>query len=208
MDHRITQFPCKKAAKIEHPRPSRAQAEDAVRVLLSYIGEDIEREGLLDTPKRFVKAYEELFKGYTESPKDVLERVFDDVSGYDDMVLLRDIQFFSHCEHHVVPFIGKAHIAYYPREGVVGLSKLARVVDIFARRLQTQEALTQQITDSVMEHLNPRGLALILEGEHMCMSMRGAQKQGVKTITTRFMGAFADDAAEQAKFLALLNRSI
>lgn len=197
-------FPSKKPQKKTLVKPSREEAEAAVRTLLAWVGEDPSREGLLDTPKRVVKAYEELYRGYQENAQEVLERVFDEVEGYNDIVLMRDIQFFSHCEHHMVPFVGKAHVAYYPREGVVGLSKLARVVDIFARRLQTQEALTQQIIDAIQEHLNPRGVAIMLEGEHMCMSMRGAQKQGTTTVTTQFTGIFRDDPAEQAKFFALI----
>jgi GTP cyclohydrolase IA len=184
-------------------KPTREQAMEAVRTLLRWAGEDPAREGLLDTPKRVVKAYEEFFKGYTESPDDVLDKVFRDVDGYDDIVLVRDIPFASHCEHHMVPFVGRAHIAYYPTDGVVGLSKLARLVDIYARRLQTQETMTAQIINAMNQSLNPRGVAVYVEAEHMCMSMRGVQKQGSSTITTQFSGVFRDDPAEQARFFQM-----
>jgi GTP cyclohydrolase I len=175
-----------------------------VRVLLRWAGEDPSREGLLDTPKRVVKAYDELFKGYTQDAEAQLATVFEEVEGYDDMVLVKDIPFTSHCEHHMVPFVGKAHVAYFPAEGVVGLSKLARVVEVFARRLQTQETMTAQITDTIDNALKPRGIAVLIEAEHMCMSMRGVQKQGASTITTRFTGAFRDDPAEQARFFSMV----
>lgn len=185
------------------PRPSREEAEAAVRTLLLWAGDNPDREGLVDTPKRVVKAWEELFKGYRQSAADELGTVFEEVGGYGDVVLVRDIPFYSHCEHHVVPIIGKAHIAYYPRDGVVGLSKLARVVDIYARRLQTQENLTAEIVAAIDDGLKPRGLAVLLEAEHMCMAMRGVQKQGVSTITTGFTGLF-QDAAEQARFMMMI----
>ncbi|WP_181707589.1 GTP cyclohydrolase I FolE [Chthonobacter rhizosphaerae] len=185
-------------------RPTREEAEAAVRTLIAWAGDDPTREGLIDTPKRVVKAYGELFKGYSENPAAMMERVFQDVAGYDDMVLVRDIPFFSHCEHHMVPFVGKAHIAYYPSEGVVGLSKLARLVDVFARRLQTQETLTAEVVSSIDEGLKPRGIAVMIEAEHMCMSMRGVQKSGSSTITTQFTGVFRDDPAEQVRFMTLL----
>jgi GTP cyclohydrolase I len=186
-------------------RPSREEAEAAVRVLLRWTGDDPDREGLLDTPKRVVKAFEEFFSGYREAATDVLARVFEEVHGYDDIVLVRDIPFSSHCEHHMVPFFGNAHIAYYPSEdGVVGLSKLARLVDVFAKRLQTQEALTAQIVTAIDQHLRPRGCAVMIEAEHMCMSMRGVRKHGAETITTQFTGVFRDDPAEQVRFLTLL----
>lgn len=186
-------------------RPSREEAMAAVRTLLRWAGEDPLREGLLETPKRVVKAYEEFFKGYTESPEAVLDKVFRDVDGYDDMVLVRDIPFASHCEHHMVPFVGRAHIAYYPTDGVVGLSKLARLVDVFARRLQTQETMTAQIIGAMNNALSPRGVAVYVEAEHMCMSMRGVQKQGSSTITTQFSGVFRDDPAEQARFFQMVH---
>jgi GTP cyclohydrolase I len=186
-------------------RPTREEAEAAVRVLLRWTGDDPDREGLRDTPKRVVKAYEEFFSGYAEDATSVLSRVFEEVHGYDDIVLVRDIPFSSHCEHHMVPFFGCAHIAYYPSEdGVVGLSKLARLVDVFAKRLQTQEALTAQIIGAIDRHLHPRGCAVMLEAEHMCMSMRGVRKHGAETITTQFTGVFRDDPSEQVRFFTLL----
>jgi GTP cyclohydrolase IA len=185
-------------------RPTREEAEAAVRVLIRWTGENPDREGLLDTPKRVVKAYDSLFGGYAQNPAEELERVFEEVEGYDDLILVRDIPFYSHCEHHMVPFVGKAHIGYYPSEGVVGLSKLARVVDIFARRMQTQEAMTAQIAQVINDTLNPRGLAVLIEAEHMCMAMRGIQKQGVSTVTTQFSGVFRDEPTEQVRFFSLL----
>jgi GTP cyclohydrolase IA len=192
-------------SKIPVEKPTRDEAMAAVRTLLRWAGDDPTREGLLETPKRVVKAYEELFKGYTENPEDVLDKVFRDVDGYDDMVLVRDIPFASHCEHHMVPFVGRAHIAYYPTDGVVGLSKLARLVDIYARRLQTQETMTAQIISAMNTVLSPRGVAVYVEAEHMCMSMRGVQKQGSSTITTQFSGVFRDDPAEQARFFQMVH---
>ena len=185
-------------------RPTREEAEAAVRTLLLWAGDDPAREGLVDTPKRVVKAYEELYRGYRESAEEVLDRVFEEVEGYGSIVLVRDIPFNSHCEHHMVPFVGKAHIAYYPSKGVVGLSKLARLVDVYARRLQTQESLTAQIITAIEDHLAPRGVAIMIEAEHMCMSMRGVQKAGVSTLTTEFSGVFRDDAAEQARFMMMV----
>jgi len=185
-------------------KPSREEAMEAVRTLIRWAGDDPAREGLLDTPKRVVKAYEELFKGYGENAGEIMNRVFEDVDGYDDIVLVRDIPFYSHCEHHMVPFHGKAHIGYLPEGGVVGLSKLARVVDAFARRLQTQETMTAQIVQAIDESLKPRGVAVWIEAEHMCMSMRGVQKSGASTITTQFTGVFRDDPAEQMRFLTMI----
>ncbi|MFG1343589.1 GTP cyclohydrolase I FolE [Xanthobacter autotrophicus DSM 431] len=186
------------------PRPTRKEAEAAVRTLLAYLGEDPAREGLLDTPKRVVKAYDELFSGYGEDADELLDRTFGEIGTFDDFVLLRDIPFHSHCEHHMVPFVGKAHVAYFPVERVVGLSKIARVVDIFAHRLQTQEHLTSQIINALDEGLRPRGVAVMIEAEHMCMSMRGITKAGVSTLTTQFTGVFRDDPAEQVRFITLL----
>jgi len=185
-------------------RPSREEAEEAVRTLLRWAGDNPSREGLLETPKRVVKAYGEFFHGYNEDPVAVLDRVFEEVAGYDDMVLVRDIHFSSHCEHHMVPFVGHAHIAYYPSEGVVGLSKIARLVDIYARRLQTQETMTAQIVTALDDALKPRGIAVLLEAEHMCMSMRGVRKHGATTLTSQFTGVFRDDPAEQARFMMML----
>jgi GTP cyclohydrolase IA len=186
------------------PRPSRSEAEAAVRTLIRYAGEDPRREGLAETPQRVVRAFDELFSGYGEDPVLALDRVFEDVDGYGDMVLVRDIPFASHCEHHIVPFIGHAHVAYFPSKGVVGLSKLARVVEIFARRLQTQEAMTVQIAEAIDGALQPRGVAVMLEAEHLCMSMRGVGKRGALTVTTQFTGVFKDEPAEQVRFLTLV----
>jgi GTP cyclohydrolase I len=185
-------------------RPSREEAEAAVRVLLRWAGDNPDREGLKETPRRVVKAYEEFFRGYQEDAGEALARVFEEVEGYDDLVLVRDIPFVSHCEHHIVPFVGKAHIAYYPTGGVVGLSKLARLVDIYAKRLQTQEAMTAQIATAIDQHLAPRGVAVLVEAEHMCMSMRGVLKQGSATVTVQFSGVFRDEPAEQVHFYTLL----
>lgn len=187
-----------------HPRPTREQAEAAVRTLIAWAGDDPTREGLIDTPKRVAKAYAELFSGYAMSAEEPLARVFEEVSGYDDMVVLRDIPYHSHCEHHMVPFFGRVHVAYYPAGGVVGLSKIARVVEVFANRLQTQEALTSQIVQAIDESLKPRGVAVMVEGEHMCMAMRGIRKDGVSTVTTQFTGVFRDEPAEQARFFTLV----
>jgi GTP cyclohydrolase IA len=185
-------------------RPSREDAEAAVRTLIAWTGDNPDREGLRQTPTRVVRSFEELYSGYGQDPADILSVTFKEVGGYKDMVLVRDIPFFSHCEHHMVPFTGLAHIAYYPVEGVVGLSKLARLVDLYARRLQTQETMTAQISDALERYLGARGVAVMLEAEHMCMSMRGVQKAGASTMTSRFTGIFKDDAAERDKFLNLV----
>lgn len=205
MDAVVKSFPSRTdQSDLVRRRPSREEAEAAVRTLIEWVGDDPNREGLLDTPRRMVKAWEDLFRGYKLSAGEELDTVFEEVGGYEDIVLVRDVPFFSHCEHHIVPITGRAHIAYYPRDGVVGLSKLARVVDIFARRLQTQENLTAEISNAIDEHLHPRGLAILLEAEHMCMSMRGVQKQGVSTVTTSFSGIFKEDPSEQARFMMLI----
>jgi GTP cyclohydrolase I len=185
-------------------RPSQQEVEAAVEVLLRWTGDDPGREGLRDTPRRVALAYRELFSGYDADAAEELGRTFEEVSGYDDMVVVRDIQFHSHCEHHVVPIIGKAHVGYLPDGKVVGLSKIARVVDIFARRLQTQEALTAQIAGAIQEALNPLGVAVMIEAEHMCMSMRGIRKQGSSTLTSTFTGAFRDSPEEQVRFLTMI----
>ena len=167
--------------------------------------DDPTREGLLETPARVAKAYREFYAGYGEDAAEILAKTFKDVGGYDDIVLVRDIPFSSHCEHHMVPFVGKAHIAYLPHDGVVGLSKLARLVDVFARRLQTQENLTAQIIDALNESLNPRGAAVMLEAEHMCMSMRGIRKAGASTVTSAVRGVFRTDVASRAEAMRFLD---
>ena len=185
-------------------RPSQEEVEAAVRTLLRWTGDNPDREGLVDTPKRVAKAYREMFSGYDQCPADELGRTFEEVEGYDDIVLVKDIQFHSHCEHHMVPIIGKAHVAYLPRGRVVGLSKIARTVDIFAHRLQTQEAMTAQIAGVIQDVLDPRGVAVMIEAEHMCMAMRGIRKQGSTTLTTTFTGAFKDQPEEQVRFMMML----
>lgn len=185
-------------------RPSREEAEAAVRTLIAWAGDDPTREGLLETPARVTKAYGELFSGYGQNAAEVLSKTFKEVGGYDDLVLVRDIPFHAHCEHHMVPFYGRAHIAYLPHDGVVGLSKLARLVDVFARRLQTQETMTAQIIDALNENLGPRGAAVMLEAEHMCMTMRGVKAHDVMTVTHRFTGVFAEDRQEQDRFFAMV----
>ncbi|MEY3260913.1 MAG: hypothetical protein RIT46_1742 [Pseudomonadota bacterium] len=187
-------------------KPTREEAMAAVRTLLAWAGDDPRREGLLDTPKRVVEAFGEWFQGYEQDPSVELSRTFEDVQGYDDMVMLRGIEVESHCEHHMAPFIGKAYVAYMPTDRVVGLSKLARVVEIYAKRLQTQETMTQQIVDAINESLDPAGVAVMIDAEHQCMSTRGVHHRHVSTITTRFTGLFKTNQALQDRFLALANR--
>ncbi len=184
-------------------RPSQAEVEEAVRTLIRWAGDDPAREGLLDTPRRVAKAYREMFSGYDGDAEAELDRVFEEVAGFGDMVLVRDIPFASHCEHHIAPFMGRAHIAYFPSNGVVGLSKLARVVDVYAKRLQTQETMTAQIVAAIEAALEPKGVAVMLEAEHLCMAMRGVQKPGTMTLTTLFTGRFRDEPETQARFLTL-----
>jgi len=185
------------------PRPSREEAEAAVRTLIAFAGDDPAREGVLDTPKRVIDAYEEIYQGYRECPAEVLDRTFGETAGYDDFVLVRDIGFNSHCEHHMMPFFGRAHVAYMPTDRVVGLSKLARLVDVYAKRLQTQEHMTSQVATAIEEILRPRGVAVMMEAEHMCMSLRGVTKPGALTVTTHFTGSFKD-ASEQVRFMTLV----
>lgn len=185
-------------------RPSREDAETAVRTLISYLGDDPSREGLVATPKRVIAAFDELYRGYREIPAEALARTFGETEAYDDFVIVRDIGFTSHCEHHMMPFYGKAHVAYRPVERVVGLSKLARLVDVYARRLQTQEHLTSQIAVAIDEVLKPRGVAVLLEAEHTCMSIRGVTKPGASTVTTRFLGSFRDSSEDQMRFVTLV----
>ena len=184
-------------------RPDRAEAEQAVRTLIAWAGDDPNREGLHDTPGRVVNAYREFFKGYEECPIEALSRTFEEMGGYDDIVMLRDIDLYSHCEHHMVPFVGKAHVAYMPDNAVVGLSKLARVVEIYSHRLQTQETMTAQIALTIDNVLNPHGVAVMIEAVHQCMSLRGVQKPNVATITTQFTGIFKQDQAQQDRFMML-----
>ena len=184
-------------------RPSRDEALKAVRTLLAWAGDNPDRPGLIDTPRRVVDAYGEWFDGYDADASKELGRIFEDVQGYDDMVLLRDIEVESHCEHHMAPFLGKAYVAYIPNEKVVGISKLARVVEIYSRRLQTQEVLTNQIADAIESNLAPAGVAILIDAEHQCMTTRGVHHRHVSTITTRFTGVFKSDAALKDRFLKL-----
>ncbi len=186
-------------------KPSRAEAEAAIRTLLLWAGEDPTREGLLDTPARVVRSYEEFFRGYGEDPVAVLARTFEEIEGYDEMVVLRDIRIESHCEHHMVPIIGKAHVAYLPGTRVVGISKLARVVDAYAHRFQIQEKLTAQIANTINDVLQPRGVAVVIEANHQCMSTRGVHKPGASMVTSRMLGAFRDDPSTRREFLAMIS---
>jgi GTP cyclohydrolase IA len=190
--------------KISHlpmKKPTQDEAEAAVRTLLAFTGDDPRREGLLDTPRRVTKAFKEYYAGYEQSPSDILERTFQEVAGYDDMVMLKDISFTSHCEHHMAPFYGRAHVAYLPNGSVVGISKIARVVDVYARRLQTQETMTAQIAEAIHENLSARGVAVFLEAVHTCMASRGVQKHNVATITSQFLGEFKTNPLLQARFM-------
>jgi GTP cyclohydrolase I len=185
-------------------RPSRAEAEAAVRTLIRWAGDDPAREGLLDTPKRVAKAYEEWFQGYHVDPAELLQRTFEEVEGYDEMVLLRDIRFESYCEHHLAPIIGKAHVAYLPERRVVGISKLARVVEAFGKRMQIQEKMTAQVAGVIDEVLRPKGVAVVIEATHQCMSTRGVNKHGVSMVTSRMIGAFRDDPNTRREFLGMI----
>jgi len=185
-------------------RPTREEAEAAVRTLLRWAGDDPTREGLIDTPARVARAYEEFFSGYDVDPVALLERTFEEIDGYDEIVLLRDIRLESHCEHHMVPIIGRAHVAYLPHRRVVGISKLARVVDAYARRLQIQEKLTAQIANTIQQVLEPRGVAVVIEAAHQCMTTRGVHKPGVTMVTSRMLGAFRDDSTTRREVLAMI----
>jgi GTP cyclohydrolase IA len=193
--------------KAPQVRPSREEAEEAVRVLLRWAGDNPEREGLLDTPKRVVRSYEEYFAGYGSDPEELLARTFEETDGYDEIVLLKDIRFESVCEHHMAPIIGRAHVAYLPGNRVVGISKLARVVDAYAKRLQIQEKMTSQIANTLNEVLQPRGVAVVIEATHQCMTTRGVHKAGVTMTTSRMLGAFRDNAETRREVLALIGNS-
>lgn len=186
-------------------RPSRAEAESAVRTLIRWAGDDPDREGLVDTPSRVVRSYEEFFAGYDADPVDILARTFEETDGYDEMVMLRGIRLESHCEHHMVPILGVAHVAYLPDRRVVGISKLARVVEAFSRRLQIQEKLTVQIANAIEEVLQPKGVAVVIDAQHQCMTTRGVHKTGVSMVTSRMIGAFRADPALRREFLSLTN---
>jgi GTP cyclohydrolase I len=186
------------------PRPTRKEAEDAVTVLLRWAGEDPSREGLVDTPRRVAKAYEDWFSGYASNPVTFLQRTFEEVEGYDEMIVLRDISFESHCEHHMAPIIGKAHVGYLPNNKVVGISKLARVVDSFARRFQVQEKMTAQIAQCIEGVLKPKGVGVVIDAVHQCMTTRGVHKSGVSMVTSQMLGTFRKDARTRAEFLRMI----
>ena len=185
-------------------RPTMSEAEAAVRTLIRWAGDNPDREGLIGTPNRVVRSYQEFFAGYTEDPVEMLQRTFEETDGYDEMVLLKDIRLESHCEHHMVPIIGKAHIAYLPGSRVVGISKLARVMEIYAKRLQIQEKLTAQVANTIFEVLQPRGIAVVVEAAHQCMTTRGVKKSGVTMVTSRMLGAFRSDTDLRNEFLAMI----
>ncbi|RZO98783.1 MAG: GTP cyclohydrolase I FolE [Gammaproteobacteria bacterium] len=186
-------------------RPSREQAMEAVKTLLAYTGDDPSREGLVDTPKRVIKAYDEFFAGYKEDPVEVLSRTFEQVEGYDEMVIVKGIRVESHCEHHMVPIIGVAHVGYIPNKKVVGISKLARMVDLFGKRLQTQETMTAQIADTIEKVLNPKGVAVVIDAAHMCMTTRGIHKTETSTVTSRMLGTFRKNANTRSEFMNLIS---
>lgn len=188
-------------------RPTREEAEEAIRTLLRWSGDDPTREGLLDTPKRVVKAYEDWFSGYSEDPEEYLKRTFEEVEGYDDMIVLKDIRFESHCEHHMAPIIGKAHVGYMPNKRVVGISKLARVVDTFARRFQVQETMNAQIAECIQRVLEPKGVAVVIEATHQCMTTRGVHKPGVTMVTSTVHGAFRTNPSTRREFLHVIGNS-
>lgn len=193
------------AAATVRQRPTRARAEDAVRTLIAWVGDDPDREGLKGTPRRVIRAWEEFFAGYEDDPVGYLTRTFEEVEGYDEMVVLRDIRFESHCEHHILPIIGQAHVAYLPTNRVVGISKLARVVEAYARRLQIQEKLTAQIANTVNDVLRPQGVGVVVEAAHQCMTMRGVHKPGVTMVTSHMLGRFRSDSRTRREFMSLIN---
>ena len=186
-------------------KPSRKQAEEAVKILIKWAGDNPEREGLVETPKRVVNAYKEFFSGYDSKPEQILSKTFDEVEGYDEMVIVRDITIESHCEHHMVPFIGIAHIGYIPDKRIVGISKLARIADVFAKRLQTQEIMTAQIADTINEVLKPKGVAVVIDAQHQCMTTRGTHKTESSTITSRMLGLFRTNSNTRSEFMNLIN---
>ncbi len=194
----------KKKKQPKPRKPSRQQAEDAVRTLLLWAGEDTRREGLVDTPKRVALAYEDWFSGYKVNPVEYLQRTFEEVDGYDEMIILRDIEFESHCEHHMAPIIGRAHVGYLPNHKVVGISKLARVVEAFARRFQVQEKMTAQIANCVQDVLQPKGVGIVIEATHQCMTTRGIHKSGVSMVTSQMLGTFRKDARTRDEFLRMI----
>lgn len=195
------------AAAASQVKPTRAEAEEAVRTLIRWAGDDPDREGLIGTPDRVVRSYEEFFAGYAEDPREILARTFEETDGYDEMVVLRDIRLESYCEHHIVPIIGKAHVGYLPAHRVVGISKLARIVEAYAKRLQIQEKMTAQIANCIQEVLEPRGVAVVIEAAHQCMTTRGIRKPGVAMVTSRMLGSFRDDPSTRREFLAMIGKN-
>ena len=191
----------------DNKKPTREEAEAAVRTMLAWTGDNPDREGLVETPKRVVKAYEQFFAGYEMDPKEVLSKVFEEVEGYDEMVIVKDIRVESHCEHHIVPILGKAHVGYLPNKRIVGISKLARVVDIFGKRLQTQEVMTAQIANVINEVLEPKGVAVVMNAKHQCMTTRGVHKPESSTITSTMLGAFRENPDTRAEFMNLITTS-
>ena len=187
-----------------NPKPTREEAEAAVKTLISWAGDNPNREGLIETPKRVVKSYEEFYSGYDQDPEEILSKVFEEVEGYDEIIIVKDIRLESHCEHHMVPILGKAHVAYIPDQRVVGISKLARVVDLFAKRLQTQETMTAQIADTIDRVLKPKGVAIVIDAAHQCMSSRGVHKTETSTVTSRMLGAFRENPKSRMEFMNLI----
>ncbi|MBE53511.1 MAG: GTP cyclohydrolase I FolE [Pelagibacterales bacterium] len=193
----------KKESSNNH-KPSREEAKEAVKTMLAWAGDNPNREGLIETPERVVSAYEEFFAGYDMDPDEILDKTFEEVAGYDEMVIVKDVRLESHCEHHMVPFIGIAHVAYIPHKRVVGISKLARIVDVYAKRLQTQETMTAQIADTIQRVLEPRGVAVVIDAEHQCMTTRGVHKSETSTVTSRMLGIFRTDERTRSEFMNLI----
>jgi GTP cyclohydrolase I len=187
-----------------NPKPTREEAEEAVKTLISWAGDNPNREGLIETPKRVVTSYEEFYSGYDQDPEEILSKVFEEVEGYDEIIIVKDIRLESHCEHHMVPILGKAHVAYIPDQRVVGISKLARVVDLYAKRLQTQETMTAQIADTIDRVLKPKGVAIVIDAAHQCMSSRGVHKTETSTVTSRMLGAFRENPKSRMEFMNLI----
>ena len=190
----------------QNKKPSRNEAEAAVKTLLAWAGEDVQREGLIETPKRVVKAYEDWFSGYNEDPREVLKKTFSELDGYDEIIMLRNIRIESHCEHHIAPFIGSAHVAYLPKKRVVGISKIARITKIFSKRMQVQEKLTAQIANCIQEVLKPRGVAVVVEAQHQCMTTRGINAPGISMVTSQLLGKFRTDASTRREFFSMINQ--
>ena len=186
-------------------KPTRAEAEEAVKTLISWAGDNPHREGLMETPKRVVKSYEEFFAGYILNPDEILNKTFEETEGYDEMVMVKDIRLESHCEHHMVPILGRAHVAYIPNNRIVGISKLARLVDVYAKRLQTQETMTSQIADTIERVLKPKGVAIVIDATHQCMSSRGVHKTETSTVTSRMLGLFRTNSSTRSEFMNLIN---